>query len=68
MEVIRAGTGDVIPNDQLVWYVPETPYVVLVDTGSGVAGSLVYGPYSWLEAGHVAERLGGIARSVVPHE
>jgi len=50
---------------QVVWYVPEAPYVVLVDTGSGVSGCIVYGPYGWLEAGRVAERLGGYARSVV---
>jgi len=33
---------------QVVWYVPEAPYVVLVDTGSGVSGCIVYGPYGWL--------------------
>lgn len=56
--------GDDEPID-VVWYIPETPYVVLVDTGSGVAGCIVYGPYGWLEAGRVADGLGGYARSVV---
>ena len=69
--VIRTGGGDIvrtIPNDQVVWYVPEAPYVVLVPhpvAGVGVAGCRVYGPYGWLEAGRVAERLGGYARAVV---
>lgn len=52
---------------QVVWYVPEVPYVVLVpavNRPTDITACRVYGPYGWLEAGHVADRLGGIARSV----
>lgn len=43
---------------QVVWYVPETPYVVLVDTGSGVSGCIVYGPYSGTRGSERAGTLG----------